>query len=147
MRDYEKKIIKNRLSGVQVYKMKEDELKVLGDVCIFKIAAISGFSLSTDGTFSDVLRDEFLTFLNEYGFGDLTFDEIITAFRFNAHGNIKTYWNESIEQVKPYSSFFNLNYAGEVLNIYMKLRNLLDSRLLNEDDLSKYIIDSQTKTI
>lgn len=127
--------------------MKEAELRVMADMCIFKVAAISGFTLTTADDFANVLRDEFLIFLNEFGYSCLTFEEIVTAFRLNAYGNIKTYYGDYIPQVKPYSSFFNLNYAGEVLGNYMNLRKGLDSRIINNERIDEYRIDNHTKTL
>jgi hypothetical protein len=148
LKPYEKIMIENRINGTSLIELTNQELKTLSDVCIFKIAAISGFSLSTDSTFADVLRDEFSIFLIEYGYSNLTFDEIVAAFRLNARGETRYESGDYALQIKPYSSFFNLNYAGEVLKIYLKLRTSFDYKAFQWLEGNKtQSIDRITKTL
>ncbi len=94
----------------------------MADVAIFKISAISGFTLSSSEKFADILNDEFLLMLEEYGFSELTFEEIVTAFRINAQGSYRTNGGHTVETVMPYSTFFSITYAANVLKNYLTIR-------------------------
>ncbi len=132
LKDYQKKIIELRINGLTILELPANEVKVLIDVTIFKVSAISGFALATTPEFADVLNEEFRILLSEYGFDNLTFDEIVTAFRMNARGGYRHQSGEMIEKVKSYSQFFSIDFAADVLNKYMTHRNVLDSLIKNE---------------
>ena len=108
-------IIKSRLIGDAICDIPKEQLSVLSDVSIFKISAICGFTLPSSEKFADILNEEFLIMLMEFGFSELTFDEIISAFRINAQGTYRTNGGDTIETVIPYSTFFSINYAEAVL--------------------------------
>lgn len=128
--DNEKKIIDLRISGLSVLETPIDESIVLSDLCIFKTSAICGFSLSTSKEFADILNEEFRILLLDFGFSNLTFDEIIMAFRMNARGGYRYSGSgDFIQRVNSYSSFFSIDYAAQVLNNYMAIRNAIDSKI------------------
>lgn len=104
----------------------------MADVAIFKISAISGLTLSSSDKFADILNEEFLIMINDYGFSNLTFEEIVTAFRINAQGNYRTSTGDIIETVNPYSTFFSINYAAKVLNNYMRIRQLVEYKFIEK---------------
>lgn len=128
----DRRIIEARLSGNSICDTDKKELSLLADVAIFKISSIVGFTLSTSEKFADILNEEFLLMLNEYGFSELTFDEVVTAFRINAQGNYKTNGGDTIETVVPYSTFFSINYAAKVLNNYLRIRKCMEYKLVEK---------------
>lgn len=125
----DKSIISARLKGDAICDIDKTQLKLLSDVSIFKIAAIVGFSLPTSDKFADVLNEELLILLNEFGYSQITFDELILAFRINAQGNYKTNGGDIISTVNPYSTFFSINYAASILNNYMRIRKSLEYKI------------------
>lgn len=128
---FENAIVNARMSGLAVAETSPKELNILADVTIFKISAISGFSLPASDKFADVLNQEFLLLLLDYGFDKLTFEEIITAFRFNARGGYRLSSGDFVQQVTPYSTYFSINYAAKVLENYISFRNRLDYKIIN----------------
>lgn len=117
------------MTGTSVCDTPKEQLDVLTEVAIFRISAIAGFNLTANDKFADTLNEEFLLLINDYGFSELTFDEIITAFRFNAKGTFKYPSGHVVETVKSYSTFFSINYAAKVLENYKAIRLALDSRI------------------
>lgn len=132
LNDFEKKIIQDRINGVAVCDTPEKQLSLMSEVSIFKISAICGFTLTANEKFADVLNEEFLLFLKDYGYSNLSFDEIVSAFRLNAKGWYRFPGGDTMPTVLPYSTFFSINYAGQVLACYMRLRQCLDSKLIND---------------
>ncbi len=130
-------IIKSRMIGEAVCDINKSELSILSDVCIFKISAISGFSLPSSEKYADILNEEFLIMLNEYGFSELTFEEIISAFRINAQGNYRTNGGDTIGTVIPYSTFFSINYAAAVLNNYVRIRKCGEYKIVEKTAYQK----------
>jgi hypothetical protein len=120
------------MKGDAICDVDKTQLKVLADVSIFKIAAIVGFSLPTSDKFADVLNEELLILLSEFGYSTITFDELILAFRVNAQGGYRTYGGDTISTVNPYSTFFSINYAAAVLNNYMRIRKSIEYKIFQK---------------
>jgi hypothetical protein len=132
LNEFERKIISDRISGVAVCDTPENQLSLMAEVAILKISAICGFTLTTSEKFADILNEELLIFLKDFGYSTLSFDEIISAFRLNAKGWYRMQSGDTQPTVLPYSTFFSINYAGQVLKYYMQYRNALDSKLIND---------------
>ncbi len=72
-----------------------------------------------------------MEYLNEFGYGELTLQEIILAFRLNTHGGLRYPSGLEVERV-PFSGVcFNVDFLAKVLANYMAFRNLLDRKFEN----------------
>lgn len=90
---------------------------------IFKVSVICGCQLPTHDAHINALEAEFLIFLHEFGYFNLTVEEILLAFRLNAAYKLS-------ERVEIYGAIFNIDYAGKVLRLYLSERQTLDSKLI-----------------
>jgi len=81
--------------------MTENEVKAATTGLIFKISVICGCQLPTNDYHITVLEQEFITFLNEFGYHELTVEEILTAFRMNSNFLLP-------ERVETYGAIFAL---------------------------------------
>lgn len=133
-------IVNARMCSNPISEVDKKQYSLLADVAIFKIAAIVGLSLPTSEKFADVLNEELLILLTEFGYTDLTFDELVLAFRVN-YQYYKTPFGETLNPITPYSTFFSINYASAVLNNYKRIRSIVDMKIteqLSGDIFEKY---------
>lgn len=100
---------------------------------VFKLCAICGADLPPNETFAAILGEEFVVFITDFGYDNLTESEILLAFRFNAKGT-KYPSGTDIEKVNFKGSIFNISSAAKVLANYMDLRNILDRKMQNHID-------------
>lgn len=114
--------------------MDENEVRRSVDQIMFRGAAISGCSLPQTEFFAEFIAEELLVFINEFGYSEYTFDEIILALRLNSMGGLKRTSGEDIEQVGFSGSCFNVNYISKVLSNYALVRNYLDRKIENQID-------------
>jgi len=136
----DKAVINARLSGDAICDIRKEELSVLADVAIFKIAAIAGLSLPTSDKFADVLNEELLILLTEFGYTDITFEELVLAFRIN-YQHYRTSGGHVFQPIIPYSTFFSINYASAVLDNYKSIRQIIERKIVEqvgEDMFDKY---------
>lgn len=126
--EIEKKIFDSRQVGKAVYDLSDEELDVSVTGIIFKIAVICGCSLPDQEAHIAALENEFIIFLKDYGYGELTTEEILSAFRMNANGM----FNKKIE---TFGKVFNIDFAGSVIRQYYEKRSGLDRIIV--DDFEK----------
>ena len=97
-------------------------------------AAISGCQLPHTDFFADFIASELKIFINDFGYSDLTYEEIMLALRLNAKGGLKYASGEYQEQVEFFGSCFNVNFIAKILANYCIFRNALDRKLQNQID-------------
>lgn len=124
-------IFKARLSGLSFSQLPEDRLRWATDQIVTRGAAIAGCELPTTEYFADILSNEIITFMLEYGYGEFTVDEIFTAFRLNASPGMKWPSGIDIELVQFTGCHFNLTFMSKVLALYGTLRGILDRKFQN----------------
>ena len=88
---------------------KESSAAVTG--IIFKVSVICGCQLPTHDAHINALEAEFLNFIENNGYGVMTVEEVLLAFRLNAAFKLK-------ERVEIFGAVFNIDYAGKVLKQY-----------------------------
>lgn len=117
-------IAKARQRGIAFDDMTEEQFDAALTGIIFSISVICGCQLPVNENHVNALEKEFSIFLRDYGYTSLTSEEILTAFRMNAAGQLQ-------EKIEVYGSVFNLDYAGKVIRQYRDKRFHLDIRLGN----------------
>lgn len=117
-------IVKARKAGIAFDDMTAQQFDVALTGIIFNISVICGCQLPVNEHHVKALEKEFSIFLNDYGYTSLTAEEVLTAFRMNAAGQLQ-------EKIEVYGSVFNLDYAGKVIRQYRDKRFHLDIRLGN----------------
>lgn len=118
----EERIIEARQKGIAFLDMTEKEASAAVTGIIFKVSVICGCQLPTHDAHINALEAEFLNFLEENGYGVMTVEEVLLAFRLNAAFKLN-------DRVEIYGAVFNIDYAGKVLKQYLNERWRLDSKL------------------
>lgn len=118
----EERIIEARQKGIAFLDMTEKEASAAVTGIIFKVSVICGCQLPTHDAHINALEAEFLNFLEENGYGVMTVEEVLLAFRLNAAFKLS-------ERVEIYGAIFNIDYAGKVLKQYLSERHTLDYKL------------------
>lgn len=114
--------------------MNETDLRYSIDQIMFRGAAISGCQLPQTEFFAGYIAEELTVFINGFGYGQLTFDEIILAMRLNSTGNIRVASGAEMLSIPFFGSSFNVDYISKILSNYMILRKQLDVKLKNKID-------------
>lgn len=118
----EKRIVDARQVGLALVDLSQDEFEAALTGIIFNISVICGCQLPTHDAHVNALEKEFAIFLKEFGYGNLTPEEILTAFRMNANFRLQ-------DKVETYGALFNIDFAGKVLTQYRDKRWSLDHKL------------------
>lgn len=129
----EKKIIDCRCKGLSFCQLAKDELVYAIDQIMLRGAAISGCALPQTEFFAGFISSELSIFINKFGYGELTLEEILLAMRLNSKG----LWYPSGLEIDPIQFTgvcFNVNYIAKVLANYMIMRNQLDRVFQNQID-------------
>lgn len=127
----EKKIIEHRTTGLSFCQISGDDLKHKIDQLILRASAIVGCPLPNTEFFADIMTDEIITFVREFGYSELTISEILFALRVNAKGGLKYPTGADVEQIPFSGNYFNVDYFSKVLSNYFIIRRIFDRKLEN----------------
>jgi hypothetical protein len=130
----EQKIIESRFVGYSFSQLDEDDGKLAVDQIMLRVAAICGCALPNTEFFAKFIAEEITKFILDFGYSDLTLEEILLAFRFNARGGLKYPNGATIDPVFFTGCCVNVDYIAKVLANYMALRTQLDRKLQNKID-------------
>jgi hypothetical protein len=101
---------------------------------MLRVAAICGCALPNTEFFAKFIAEEITNFILCFGYADLTLEEILLAFRFNAKAGMKYPNGEQIEPIFFTGCCVNVDYIAKVLANYMSIRIFLDRKLQNKID-------------
>lgn len=127
----EELIIAKRLVGISFCQIEPDKVKSNIDHLILKASAITGCELPQTEFFADVLTQEIVEFLNEFGYEEFTIAEMIFAIRLNSRIDLRWPSGNELEQVQFSGRNFNINFFSRVLFNYDQLRKSLDRKFQN----------------
>ncbi|MEP6947711.1 MAG: hypothetical protein ABI863_00490 [Ginsengibacter sp.] len=120
-------VYESKHAGLPFGKLSRQQLKIAVTGIALNISVITGCQLPIDQRHIDSLDHEISKFLTDNrAFSTLTFEEIMMAFRFNAAGKLD-------EKVKHWNNILNLDYLGEVLNLWVKLRDVVEKKAEDEE--------------
>lgn len=129
--ELENKIISARLDGVSFNQIASDKLRWYVDQIMLRGAAISGCVVPGTEFFAEIISEEITEFILGFGYGELTYAEILLAMRFNSKGGFKFPTGVELESVSFFGHCFNVDYFSKVLLNYYSIRKLLDRKLQN----------------
>jgi len=109
----------------------EDKVRWYIDQIMLRGAAISGCAVPNTEFFAEIIADELLIFILDFGYGDLSYNEILLALRLNAKGGYKYPTGLDLEIVPFFGNCFNIDYFSKVVSNYKIMRGLLDRKLQN----------------
>lgn len=128
------RIIDARKKGLSIGQMDDDGLRYVCDQIIVRGAALYGCDMPQTEFFAEVLSKEFSDYLLDFGYDNLTLEEIILAMRMNANGNFINPLGEDINQTAFFGNFIHVSFLCKVLHGYMVLRNNLETKFKNHID-------------
>lgn len=129
--EVEHRIIGARLNGLSLSQLDGDEIKTTADQIMLQAAAITGCPFPQTEFFASVLTDTMMDYLKEFGFGELTFDEIVLAMKLNTKGGLRLPTGLEIDKVAFTGTCFNIDFLSKMLSNYMVFRNNLDRKFEN----------------
>lgn len=127
----EELVFKARLSGLSFIQLPESDRKAATDQIIARGASICGCELPGTEFFADILSQEIVEFISNYGYDEFTLSEIITAFRMNAMVGLKWPSGLEIEKIEFRGGVFSIDFMSNVLAKYNQIRHHLDRRFQN----------------
>lgn len=125
------KIIDARISGISLFEYQLSELEDSFDFVLLKIAGISGIKIPFDAAFIQIIKEQVVKFLLNFGYDELNLSEIILAFELNCKIYLKYPVGIEISHIPICGEHINVDYVSQVLYNYMTIRNLLDRKLQN----------------
>lgn len=134
LNNHEKKVIKARLTDCSFSQIEEKYIQWHIDQVMIRAAAIGGCAIPNTDFFAQIIGEELLDFIVNFGFGELTYEEIILAFKLNATGAVRFPSGDYMDRVTFSGTCFNIDYLSKILSNYMLLRNSLDRKIQNKID-------------
>lgn len=134
LNEIEKLIIEARINGLSFCQIDDTSIKCGVDDLFIKTAAVTGCSLPQTEFFAAAITDELTVFLNDFGYGDLTFEEMYLAIRMNTKVGLKYPSGVDVDQVEFSGNTFNLQWFSKILSNYMVFRGIVDSKFRNKID-------------
>lgn len=131
LNELDRKIIQARVEGESFMDMSENDRTIVANQIILTGITITGcHAFSTDGM-NEILRNEIITHLLEFGYSSLSENEIFLALRLNSTGWGRYPSGLDIERT-PFSGYtFNVDYFSKVMATYLIVRKILDRKLQN----------------
>jgi len=115
-------------------ELTEEGERAAIDQIMIRGAAICGCALPQTEFFAGYIAAELSIFINEFGYGELTLDEILLSLRLNSKGGVKYPSGSEVETVAFTGQCINVDYISKVLANYKALRGYLDRKFENEID-------------
>lgn len=134
MNDYEYCILAARQKGVSFCQIPKMEIQWHVDQIMLRGAAIGGCAVPNTEFFAEIIADELKLFIINFGYSELTYEEILLALRFNAKGGLRHPSGLEIESVPFFGVCFNIDYFSKIIFNYMQMRNQLDRKIQNKID-------------
>ena len=128
----ERRVFDARLKGASFSEIENPKWNI--DQIIIRGAAICGCAVPATEFFADIISEEITRFILDFGYGQLTYEEILLAMRMNAKGDYHYIIGLEIEPVTFFGTSFNVEYFGKLLRNYKVVRNQLDRKLMNHID-------------
>lgn len=125
----DRRILEARCEGLSFCEMAQEEITWGIDQIMCRGAAIYGCKLPDTDFFGTFISEEVQKLIIEFGYGELTLEEVLLAMMLNA----KAEMSSDVEIVPIYFSgeCFNVCFLAQVLNNYLKIRHNFDRKIQN----------------
>lgn len=127
-------IIEARLTGVSFSQIEYDTVRWHIDQIMLRGAAISGCCVPATEFFAEIIAEELTNFISNFGYSELTYEELLLALRINSKGGYKFPSGIELDSVPFFGNCFNIDYYSKVLSNYLSVRKMLDRKLENHID-------------
>ncbi len=116
--------MKARQTGVSFCLIDGEHKRWYIDQILLKGAAIGGCAVPNTEFFAEIIGDELDYFILNFGYEELTYEEILLALRLNTKIKFKIPQGVEIEQIQFYGVCFNIDYFSKEFD--RKLQNQID---------------------
>lgn len=127
-------IIDARYDGKSIFEVEEELLRSEVDEVLLRGAAMYGCKLPISDFFANFLYEEVISFVMNFGYAELTFEEIVLAMRLNMVLNFRKINNLDLKNIKFEGETFNVAFLSQVLSLYSEIRENLNKRIKNQID-------------
>jgi hypothetical protein len=114
-------------------QLDESDQKIIMDELMLRIASIAGCNLPKTDFFAMFIAEEISHYILNFGFQELTVEEILLAFRLNSHG-YRYETGEYMVMVNFTGHCLNVDYVSKVLSNYMTMRRICERKIQNQID-------------
>jgi hypothetical protein len=132
--EVEVKILKARNSGLSFCEIDDELIRATLDQIMLRGAAIYGCSLPQTEFFAGYIASELEIMIRSFGYAELTEEEILLGLRLNCCSGIKFPSGVEVQKIIFTGNTFNVFFISNVLEVYMRLRNILDRKFENMID-------------
>jgi hypothetical protein len=129
--EVESRIVLARQDGCPFSDLDDDNAKTGIDQIMLHGAAICGCPLPHTEFFADIISEEIKVFINDFGYANLTLEEILLALRLNSKGGLRHPSGVEVDQVVFIGNCFHVDYLSKVLANYFAFRTNLDRKFQN----------------
>lgn len=121
-----------RSEGLSFCEMSSSEMRYAIDQIMFRGAAVCGCPLPQTELFAKFIAEEIESYILNFGFNELTLNEVVLAFKMNIGHKIKNSLGEDLTCVEFYGNTINVSFIGKVLSNYMVIRKGIEARIINQ---------------
>ena len=125
------KIVDARCDSKRIVELDEADRKIAAAQIVFTGTCLTGCNTPSTDAFMDALCEEILIFITEFGYSDLTEEEINLSLRINCKGGYKFESGLDIRPIQFTGYTFNVNFLADVLSNYISIRKMLDRKFQN----------------
>lgn len=126
-----KMIVNARRSGVSFWEISEDGVAHFTDRVIILTGSITGCEIPQMELTASALSDEIVALLNDFGYYELTLEEVILAVRLNFWPNLKNPAGNDFVKAEA-GVRVNTAFLGQCLYNYKVLRNVMETEFANK---------------
>lgn len=131
MKGVKKLIIRARGRGLSFFEVAPEYIRSFTDSVIISIAAITGAELPESELLANSLSKEVEVLLNDFGYSDLTLEEVLLAVRLNYSSSFKNPYGTDFE-IGVAGNRVNVAFLSVVLNNYKTYRDFMDIEFENK---------------
>lgn len=131
MKGVKKLIIRARGRGLSFFEVAPEYIRSFTDSVIISIAAITGAELPESDLLANSLSKEVEVLLNDFGYSDLTLEEVLLAVRLNYSSSFKNPYGTDFE-IGVAGNRVNVAFLSVVLNNYKTYRDFMDIEFENK---------------
>jgi len=117
--------------GLSLNQIEDKILMDEFDETLYRISKISGVDVKSDEIDFELLKEELIIYLKNFGYLNYTVEEILLAVRLNS---TPQYFQKNVldvEKIKCSVKYLNVSYLSEVLANYSQLRVLVEKKVKN----------------
>ena len=132
--EIEQLVIDARLDGKSFFEMNENEIRVATDQIILRCSAEVGCDLPFTDLFANILSEQIISFIKNFGYENYTVREVLLAMEINLIHPLPANLALDVNEVVFTGRCVNVNFISKILKNYQLIRHQLDRKIQNQID-------------